>query len=207
MSHDDAQEDAPASDQGAGLSQSMYQPLDLPLDFEAFYLGHQEPFHAYAEAHFGTREVAEEVIHEVFLQILAGWTQLLSSGSLEQGAWAIMRRAVHDRLEREGRAPAFVINGPIAQALAPALATARDKLHKMESASGVYEAIAELPNRQFEVIVLRYILGYPVAKIAWYVGIDDRTVGHHLRRGKERLRLKLGLPDDRKKTQQKGERK
>ncbi|WP_055639214.1 RNA polymerase sigma factor [Streptomyces griseoruber] len=205
MSHDDAAEGSPPSIQGAGLSQSMYLPLDLPLDFEAFYLGHQEVFHAYAEVHFGTREAAEDVIHEVFLKIHAGWTELLSAGNLEQGAWAIVRRAVHDRLELEGRAPAFVINGPITQAMDKALVTARDKLQRMESSSGLYEAIAELPNRQFEVIVLRYILGYPTAKVAWYVGIDERTVGHHLRRGKERLRIKLGLPDERKRPKQKGE--
>ncbi|GAA2331214.1 hypothetical protein GCM10010246_12950 [Streptomyces cuspidosporus] len=144
---------------------------------------------------------AEEVIHEVFLEIHAGWMELLSAGNLEQGAWAIVRRAVHDRLELEGRAPAFVINGPITQALA----ATRDKLQKMESTSGLYEAIAELPNRQFEVIVLRYLLGYPTAKVAWFVGIDECTVGHHLRRGKERLRIKLGLPDDRKKPKKKGE--
>ncbi|MER6015926.1 RNA polymerase sigma factor [Streptomyces bluensis] len=201
MSHDDALEGAPPAEYGLGLSQSMFVPLDLPLDFEAFYLGHQTAFHAYAEVHFGTRAAAEEVIHEVFLEIHAGWTELLSAGNLEQGAWAIVRRAVHDRLELEGRAPAFVINGPIAQALA----ATRDKLQKMESTSGLYEAIAELPNRQFEVIVLRYLLGYPTAKVAWFVGIDERTVGHHLRRGKERLRIKLGLPDDRKKPKKKGE--
>ncbi|MBA4863796.1 sigma-70 family RNA polymerase sigma factor [Streptomyces sp. PSKA54] len=141
------------------------------MEFEAFFLGHQEAFHAYAELHFGTRAAAEEVIHEVFLEIYGGWTELLRAGNLEQGAWAIVRRAVHDRLEREGRAPAFVINGPIAQALA----ATRDKLQKMESARGLCEAIAELPNRQFEAIVLRYILGYPTAKVAWYVGIDERT--------------------------------
>ncbi|MEV6591176.1 RNA polymerase sigma factor [Streptomyces acidicola] len=201
MSHDDALEGDPPSEYGLGLSQSMFVPLDLPLDFEAFYLGHQTAFHAYAEVHFGTRAAAEEVIHEVFLEIHAGWTELLSAGNLEQGAWTIVRRAVHDRLELEGRAPAFVINGPIAQALA----ATRDKLQKMESTSGLYEAIAELPNRQFEVIVLRYLLGYPTAKVAWFVGIDERTVGHHLRRGKERLRIKLGLPDDRKKPKKKGE--
>ncbi|MFD1659055.1 RNA polymerase sigma factor [Streptomyces caeni] len=137
MSHYNAPEGAPPPEYGAGRSQSMYLPLELPLDFEAFCLGHQEVFHAYAEVHFGTRAVAEEVIHEVFLQIHAGWTQLLSTGNLEQGAWAIVRRAVHDRLERERRAPAFVINGPIVQALA----AARDKLKKMESSSGLYEAI------------------------------------------------------------------
>lgn len=201
MSHDDALEGDPPAEYGLGLSQSMFVPLDLPLDFEAFYLGHQAAFHAYAEVHFGTRAAAEEVIHEVFLEIHAGWMELLSAGNLEQGAWAIVRRAVHDRLELEGRAPAFVINGPIAQALA----ATRDKLQKMQSTSGLYEAIAELPNRQFEVIVLRYLLGYPTVKVAWFVGIDERTVGHHLRRGKERLRIKLGLPDDRKKPKKKGE--
>ncbi|MFM9500050.1 RNA polymerase sigma factor [Streptomyces galilaeus] len=201
MSHNDAVEGAPPPDRGTGLSQSMYTPLDLPLDFEAFYLGHQEAFHAYAELHFGTRAAAEDVIHEVFVEIHAGWTQLLSAGNLEQGAWAIVRRAVHDQLEAEGRAPAFVINGPIAQALA----AARDRLQKMHSAAGLYEAIADLPNRQFEVIVLRYLLGYPTSKVAWFIGIDETTVGHHLRRGKERLRVQLGLPDERKKPTKKGE--
>lgn len=200
MSHNDAQEGS-SQEYGLGLAQSMYVPLDLPIDFEAFYLGHQEAFHGYAEVHFGTRAAAEEVIHEVFLEIHAGWAELLSAGSLEQGAWAIVRRAVHDRLEAEGRAPAFIINGPIAQALA----TTKDRLQRMQSTTGLYEAIADLPNRQFEVIVLRYLLGYPTAKVAWFMGIDERTVGHHLRRGKERLRLKLGLPEERKKPKQKGE--
>ncbi|MFJ4569048.1 RNA polymerase sigma factor [Streptomyces caelestis] len=200
MSHDDAQE-GPSPEYGLGLAQSMYVPLDLPIDFEAFYLGHQEAFHAYAEVHFGTRAAAEEVIHGVFLEIHAGWTELLSAGHVEQGAWAIVRRAVHDRLESEGRAPAFIINGPIAQALA----TTKDRLQRMQSTTGLYEAIADLPGRQFEVIVLRYLLGYPTTKVAWFMGIDDRTVGHHLRRGKERLRIKLGMPDERKKPKQKGE--
>ncbi len=62
--------------------------------------------------------------------------------------------------------PAFVINGPIVQALDKALAMARDMLQKMESSIGLCAAIAELPGRQFEVIVLGYILGYPVAA-AW----------------------------------------
>lgn len=204
MRYDDAREGASPAEHGAGLSQSMFVPLELPLDFEAFYLGHHEVFHAYAEVHFGTREAAEEVIHDVFLEIHSGWSQLLSAGNLEQGAWAIVRRVVHHRLEQEGRAPAFIINGPIAQALNKALVTARDKLQKMESSSGLYEAIAELPDRQFEVIVLRYVLGYPTAKVAWYIGIDDRTVGHHLRRAKERLRVKLGLPETPKKPKHKG---
>lgn len=152
---DHVQEDSASWEEGAALAQSMYVPLDLPIEFEAFYLGHQEPFHAYAEVHFGTRTAAEEVVHEVFLEIRAGWTDLLTSGNLEQGAWAIVRRAVHDRLEREARPPAFVINGPIAQALA----ATRNRMLPMESSSGLFEAIGQLHGRQFEVIVLRFVLG------------------------------------------------
>ncbi|EPH41456.1 sigma-70 family RNA polymerase sigma factor [Streptomyces aurantiacus] len=195
---DDVQDDNTSWEERAALSQSMYVPLDLPIDFEAFYLGHQEAFHDYAEVHFGTRTAAEEVIHQVFLEIHAGWTELLSAGNLEQGAWAIVRRAVHDRVELEGRLPAFVINGPIAQALA----ATRDRMQTMESSSGLYEAIGQLHGSQFEVIVLRYVLGYPASKVAWYMGIDERTVGHHIRRAKERLRVKLQLPEDRKKGDQ-----
>ncbi|MFF2165483.1 RNA polymerase sigma factor [Streptomyces sp. NPDC058175] len=197
MSDNHVYEPAPAPDHGRrGLPQALRVRLDLPLDFEAFYLVHQESFHAYAEVHFGSRSTAEAVIHEVFLEIRGGWTELLKeAGNLEQGAWAIVRRAVTARLEREGRLPAFVINGPIAQGLR----AARGKLQAMESRRGLYAAIAELPNRQFEVIVLRFILGYPASKVAWYIGVDERTVGHHIRRGKERLRVKLGLPAEQKK--------
>ncbi|WP_405854083.1 hypothetical protein OG407_01120 [Streptomyces sp. NBC_01515] len=53
--------------------------------------------------------------------------------------------------------------------------------------------------------MLRYILDCPTTKVAWYVGIDQRTVGHHLNRDKECLRIKLDLPDERKGPQQKGE--
>lgn len=195
MSGENVHEDASSRDRRVQLTQPVHVPLDLPLDFEAFYLGHQESFHAYAEIHFGSRTAAEDVIHRVFLEILGGWDELLRTGNVDQGAWAIVRRVVSGRLAEEGRAPAFVINGPIAQALR----AVRDKLQAMESTSGLYAAIAELPRRQFEVIVLRYVLGYSTSKVAWYVGLDDRTVGHHIRRGKERLRIRLNLPADTRK--------
>lgn len=169
-------------------AQSPEQSSQLPPEFEAFYLGREGMYRAYAEAHFGSRETAEEIVHTAFLEILADWTELLSSENLEQGAWAVVRRTVHNRLELERQDPAFTF-GPIAQALA----ATRDKLQTIESRNGLYGAIAELPNRQYEVIVLRYLLGYPTSKVAWYLGIDERTVGHHIRRGRERLRDMLGL--------------
>lgn len=160
---------------------------ELPLEFEAYYLSHQESFHDYAQIHFSSRETAEEIVHAAFLEIHKNWPKLLTSKNLEQGAWEIIRRVVREHAELIG-----ATTSPISQALAET----RNALRTLESSSGLYEAIAELPNRQFDVIVLRHVLGYPTSKIAWYLGIDERTVGHHLRRGKARLRDKLGLRDE-----------
>jgi RNA polymerase sigma factor (sigma-70 family) len=183
-----------------GLARPVRDLLALPLDFEAYYLGHQQLFHDYAEIHLGSRRAAEDAVHAMFLDILANWDELLQAGNLEQRAWAIVRRTVDRRLQDENRPPAFVINGTIARVLH----IARNRLSVMESRRGLYEAIAALPPRQFDVIVLRHLLGYQTSRIAWFMGLNERTVDYHGRKGKERLRIQLGLPADLKK---KGERK
>ncbi|MFI5809315.1 sigma-70 family RNA polymerase sigma factor [Streptomyces sp. NPDC051561] len=172
-------------------AQHVYEPLDLPLDFEGFYLGHQEFFHAYAEIHLGSRPAAEEVVHDVSQEILDGWQQLLTEGDLEQLTLAVLHRHVSRRLEKEGRNPSFLINGPIAQALKGI----RTTLEITEGSTGLYEAILALPSRQYKVIVLRHLLGYRTAQIARFMSLDERTVDYHGRKGKERLRIQLGLPE------------
>jgi hypothetical protein len=88
------------------------------------------------------------------------------------------------------KAPAFVINAPIAHNLK----AVRNQLEISTSTSGLYEAILELPTRQFTVIALRHLLGYKTTQIARYMGLDTRTVDYHGRKGKERLRVQLKLP-------------
>ncbi|MFG3207778.1 sigma-70 family RNA polymerase sigma factor [Streptomyces sp. NPDC048192] len=170
--------------------QPVQAPPELPLDFEAFYLGHQEFFHDFAEIHLGSRRVAEQVVHQVFLEILGGWDELLQQGDLEQQTLAVLHRGVTRRLNDDGRPPAFLINGPITKNLE----AVRNQMEIASSTNGLYEAILELPTRQFTVIVLRHLLGYPTKRIARYMGLDTRTVDYHGRKGKERLRIRLGLP-------------
>jgi len=61
----------------------------------------------------------------------------------------------------------------------------------------VREALAALPARQREVIVLRYYLGYDHAAIAEALGIGGGTVKSSLSRGLVRLRAELDLDVDR----------
>ncbi|MGW8374803.1 sigma-70 family RNA polymerase sigma factor [Streptomyces sp. ODS28] len=180
------------SPQDGGHRETVHAPTNLPLDFEGFYLGHQEFFHAFAEIHLGSRRAAEQVVHQVFLKILAGWNQLLKQNDLEEQALAVLHRCVTDRLRHDQRRAAFVINGPIAQQLK----AVRHGLEFSTGSRGLYEAILELPPRQFTVIVLRYLLGYETKKIARYMGLDPRTVVYHCRKGKERLRVHLNLPEE-----------
>jgi RNA polymerase sigma-70 factor (ECF subfamily) len=172
-------------------SHGQDEPPDLPLDFEAYYLTHQEFFHAFAEIHLGSRRAAEQVVHQVFLEILGGWDQLLQHDDVEQQTLAVLHRRVTDRLHQDNRPAAFVINGPIALTLQ----AVRNQLEISTGTSGLYEAILELPTRQFTVIVLRHLLGYRTKQIASFMGLDTRTVDYHGRKGKERLRVQLRLPE------------
>ncbi|MFF3942646.1 sigma-70 family RNA polymerase sigma factor [Streptomyces phaeofaciens] len=164
-------------------------PPQLPLEFEAFYLINQGFFHDFAEIHLGSRRTAEEVVHRVFLDILGTWQDLLQQDDLERGALAVLHRGVTERLDEDGRSPAFLVNGPIQHNLQ----AARGQLELHSSAGGLYEAILQLPASQFTVIVSRYLLGYPTQRIARFMGLGTATVDHHLRKGKERLRISLGL--------------
>lgn len=188
---EDLSQAAAAPDPGA---QPIGALAHLPLEYEAFYLGHQEAFHDYAEITLGNRQTAEEAVHRGFMEILGNWEALLADGNLEQQAWAIMRRIVARQLRADDRPPALAINGPILRALhtADLMDSARDRLHLMEGSRGLYAAIADLPSRQFDVIVLRYILGYRTTRIAWLLGLtNERTVDYHIRKAKERLSIQL----------------
>ena len=165
-------------------------PVELPLEAQAFYLTHQELYHDYAEAQLGDRRSAREAVHRAFVEIVSSWEALLRRADIEQRAWSVVRRIVAQRLEDEHRPAAFVINGAIEQALR----ATQEQFRVLHSSRGLYEAMADLPPKQFDVLVLRYVLGYPTRKIAWFMGLHERTVDYHSRRGKERLRVRLGLP-------------
>ncbi|MER6621938.1 MULTISPECIES: hypothetical protein [unclassified Streptomyces] len=73
--------------QDSGHNQPLQTPLDLPLDFEAF---HQGFFHDFAEIHLGSRRTAEQVVHEVFPEILGSWEELLQQGVTHRGVAGVL---------------------------------------------------------------------------------------------------------------------
>ena len=61
----------------------------------------------------------------------------------------------------------------------------------------VVRALATLPHRQREVLVLRYWLDLPMADIAVVMGIGVGTVKSQLSRGLDRLQAMLAVIEDR----------
>lgn len=128
----------------------------------------------------GSRQAAQDVVHDVFLEILQRWDGGLSDpGPYLQRAVvnrcrdALRRRTVarrHRTLFRPEGVPA--VDAPL------------------------YDALARLPFKHRAAVVLRYYLGFTEAEIAAHLGCAPGSVGPWIRRGLDRLAVQLRLPPE-----------
>ena len=161
------------------------------LAFDALYERYHRAWLSYAHTQCGSREAAEQVADDVTAQLAETWGHALKQPSVERYAWALLKAAVAGWLaEHDG--PAFVETGAFHR-VALARHLSKQQFELMEEALGLYSAISELPERQYDVIVLRYVLGYPDSRVAFLLGIDQNTVRSHVRHAKERLAKRLGI--------------
>ncbi|MFD8396442.1 RNA polymerase sigma factor [Streptomyces sp. NPDC059680] len=68
----------------------------------------------------------------------------------------------------------------------------RSQLAAMDSPLGLYAAISALPERPFEAVILRYILGYSLEDVGSIMGINITTVRHHCRDARRRISVEIG---------------
>ncbi|GHH81405.1 hypothetical protein GCM10017771_03230 [Streptomyces capitiformicae] len=158
------------------------QAVGLPLDFQAFFMMNREAYTKYARLHL-REELAQEAVHGTFLTILSEWEVFLGHSEPAAWAWKLLRRSVAERAGIISR------NHVVARAMRDARAT----LDGMTSDLGLFSAIAELPERQFDVIVLRYVLGCGTEQISDLLGVSPATVRSHDRLARRRLARRLGL--------------
>lgn len=77
------------------------------------------------------------------------------------------------------------------------VAALRDTPETSQSMTTLYAAMAELPKRQREVLVLRYMGNLSISDIASQLDIGQASVRHILRRAKERLKFELAELNER----------
>ncbi len=153
---------------------------------------HLARLHAAASRLLNDRSEAEDVCQEVFLQ---AWKQAEKwrPGQARFGTWLhqVMLNACRDRLRRQR--PQSELDPD----------TLTDRAHGPEQAFGEIEreqalqkALADLPERQREAVVLCHYGDLPQAEVAASLGLSVEALESLLARARRQLRLRLTGPPE-----------
>lgn len=162
----------------------------LPADFRAFHQLYRPAYVRWAELYLGTRADAEEAVDRAFEQLATVWPEVLRLDSPAGYAWTVLKHRTIDAARARGRRPVVMDTAAFET---HALHTAVDPIGELEESLSIYQAIRELPERQHDVIVLLYCIGYSTAETADILGISVPGVRSTARYARRRLKEALGL--------------
>jgi RNA polymerase sigma-70 factor (ECF subfamily) len=160
----------------------------VDLAFDAFVQSTFPSWVRLAHLYVGDREDAELIAYEVTLQLHETWEDVLGRvQNLHVHAFGLLRGEIEERFaERTG--DQMVENA----AFLRAMRAAQEEFAVLAESIGVYSAISRLPERQFQVIALRYVLGYDVKRAATLMGVSHQTIGSLTHYAKRALAGSLG---------------
>lgn len=168
------------------VTPEVHEPR-LPEAFWAFHALYYRVYKRYAELHLGDHRLAGEIVHQVFMALGVGWPHLMEEANPAETAWTFFKSVLAEELEWLGRDSAMPETAAFELVKRDLLDSVRTEFSVMESSLGLYPAIARLPERQFDVMVLLYVLGYDMDKTAHIMGVACTTVRSH--RDRARLRI------------------
>jgi RNA polymerase sigma-70 factor (ECF subfamily) len=170
----------------------------LPKAFWAFHSQYFRAYLRYSQVHLGDRQTASRLVHQVFMHLALNWARLMEEANPAASAWALLKESVAEELKIQGREPAMTETAVFQRVARSHLQSTREKFEIIESSLGLYQAIAGLPERQFDVMVLRHVLGFSTDQTARIMGITEATVRSHshLARAKIARELNMNLDAD-----------
>ncbi|MEU1077244.1 MULTISPECIES: RNA polymerase sigma factor [unclassified Streptomyces] len=143
----------------------------LRVDYVAFH-AHHRTYLRYVHLQLGSDAEAIEVVEDVFTFLLKVWDNALRQPSTETFAWAALREAFERRR--------IVLDRPVAMVetawFAALRRTSRTRLELLESKLGLYAAIAQLPERHYDVVLLVFLEGCSTETAERMMGISPATV-------------------------------
>jgi RNA polymerase sigma-70 factor, ECF subfamily len=152
--------------------------------FDALFRSCVADVHAYAISLLGERSAAEDVTALAFERLYRSRSRL-DRGRGTPRAWlfAIARNAALDELRRRARHSAGELDGDLAEASAVG-----EALERVEQQALVRDALATLPLREREVVLLKFHGQLSNAELARALGISESNAGTRLHRALTRLR-------------------
>ena len=159
------------------------------LDAAAIFRQHHADLVRLALLLLGDRACAEDVVQDVFTRLCAGRRKLAQDSAL-----AYVRAAVVNGCRSVQRRRALARRIALTRTV-PWSDTQESAEHTAilaEDRRQVLAALAALPRRRREVLVLRYYLDLPVREVAGILGISEGSVKSAAARGLAALARELG---------------
>jgi RNA polymerase sigma-70 factor (ECF subfamily) len=142
----------------------------------------------------GDRPRAEDVLQSAYVRVLSG--RALYGGQSHFRTWlfGVIRRVALEELRRvrRERDRTFVLEGPVARTVVDENARSDD----FESSRVLHGALAQLSERQREVLHLVFYQDLSIAEAADVMEVTVGTARTHYERGKARLRDLLEVTRD-----------
>jgi RNA polymerase sigma-70 factor (ECF subfamily) len=158
--------------------------------FENRVLEHRGRLLKVAYLMLGHREDAEDATQRALLKALGARGRFRGDSQLYTWLYRILVNQCKDRYKSRGRAQrTFVEMPPEAEAMAASSApSAQELLEEAEQSQLVRRAIAQLPPRLREILVLRHYEELPYDEIARVLGCPVGTVRSRLSKAREEVR-------------------
>jgi RNA polymerase sigma-70 factor (sigma-E family) len=163
--------------------------IDADTALEQLYAGHYPGLVRMAVLLVRDQGLAEDVVQDSFVALHAHWDRVdpvRAPAYLRQTVVNRCRSALRHRGVVARHRPEPSRTGPPAD----------EGLLRSERRDRVLEALATLPTRQREVLVLRYYLDLSEADIAATLGISRGAVKSHAARGSATLRQRLAPQEE-----------
>jgi len=148
-------------------------------DVRRLYDQHGPALMAYARGFVPDAAAAEDVVHQVFLRLLS------AELTMPDAPVAYVYRAVRNAALNARR------SGLRLTKLDPQSSVFRHRGGNQEAALALEKALAELPEEQREVVVMRMWSGLTLEEIAAAAGAPLNTIASRYRYALEKLRVKL----------------
>jgi RNA polymerase sigma factor (sigma-70 family) len=153
---------------------AVHQDDAPPPSLEAVYAAEHDGLARLACLLTGSTLVAEDVVHDAFVQLQPRWASVRNPGAYLRTAVVNGCRGHHRRVRRERASYADLVS------------TAT-----LPETPLILDVLARLPYRQRAALVLRFYADWPDEQIAEHLGCRPATVRSHVHRGLEAMRMVL----------------
>jgi len=163
--------------------------------FERLLARHERPVWCFLRRFTRDATAAEDLLQEVFLRVVKGAGEWKGDSKFSTWVYAIARNLCVDQARRAVHRKASSLDAPtrpdgetsdtLHDRIAAPQRIADAQVADKQAAGRIDAAIAELPDEQREVFLMREVMDMPFAEIAAVVGASEPTV-------KSRMRYALG---------------